>query len=77
MRFKHTVNRLGMNVSSDDIMLGGYPAKDSAYTYSFPKDSWPSGMFARAKYTANVSITDDDGTEWAAFPYEFKIAKQW
>ena len=77
MRFKHSVNRMGMNVSADDIMLGGYAAKAEPYTYSFPSDAWPSGMFARANYSATVVISDEDGTEWVKFPYEFKIAKTW
>ena len=77
LRFKHVVSRMGVNVSTDDVNLGGYPPKAEQYEYSFPADTWPSGMFARGTYTAVVTMTDDDDNEWAKFQYQFTIAKNW
>ena len=70
-----------LNVLIVDEMLGSYgPDPSKVITVVFPRREWeqaPSGMVARATYTANTTLVDDDGTVHLAFDYKLNIKKDW
>eukprot|EP01138_Halocafeteria_seosinensis_P000846 gb/GECG01000869.1/.p1 GENE.gb/GECG01000869.1/~~gb/GECG01000869.1/.p1 ORF type:complete len:247 (+),score=45.54 gb/GECG01000869.1/:1-741(+) len=79
LRFKHSVYKAKLKVDELDQNLGSFPPKgeDYVYKYDFPEDEWPSGIFARGKYTAKVTFSDALDRTYCAFAYTFEIRKNW
>ena len=77
LKFLQSVYRRGIRVDKEQIMVGSYPPKNELVVFSFPVDTVPSGMLARAKYQARIQVLDDDGNVHLKKSYHFKIAKSW
>lgn len=81
LRYKNVVSRGPMAVDRTDEMLGSYapdPSKEISIT--FPKHEWhkaPSGMTARATYSAKSKFACDDKVVHCAFDYKLAIKKDW
>ena len=44
-------------------MVGSYPPKETAHTFTTPEEDVPSGAIARGSYTVHSLFTDDDKNE--------------
>ena len=77
LKFLRSVYRRGIRMEKEQVMVGSYPPKGELVVFSFPIDTVPSGMLARAKYQARIQVLDDDGKVHLKTSYQFKIAKSW
>ena len=58
-------------------MVGSYGPKKEEYTYTTPKDEFPSGLLARADYKVKSAFVDDDKKELLKWEWNFAIKKDW
>jgi len=77
VRYMQVVKRTGLKVDKTDAMLGSYSAQAEPRRVSVVEDTFPSGMFVRTSYNVKSRVVDLDGADFAAWEWEFKIAKDW
>jgi Rho GDP-dissociation inhibitor len=58
-------------------MLGSRAPKPHLQDYLSEKESTPSGMLARGKYSMKTQITDDDKNIYLKWEWTLEIAKDW
>lgn len=71
------VSRKGISVDKQSFMVGSYGPKGEEYTYTTPKDEFPSGMMARGDYKVKSVFIDDDKKELLKWEWNFAIKKEW
>ena len=58
-------------------MLGSRAPKPEIQVYIGEKETTPSGMIARGKYSMKTQITDDDKKVYLQWEWNLEIAKDW
>lgn len=64
-------------MDTSKFMVGSYPPKAEAHTWSTPIEDAPSGMLARGDYKVESLFTDDDKNEHLKWTWKFEIKKDW
>ncbi|OBT68557.1 rho GDP-dissociation inhibitor [Pseudogymnoascus sp. 23342-1-I1] len=80
LQYVQIVKRKGIRVSKDQEMIGSYAPNTQDkqfYEKRFAEEDAPSGILARAHYTAISSFVDDDKNKHLEFEWSFDIAKDW
>lgn len=81
LKYRNCVSRGLLAKLRVEEMLGSYaPDPSKAITVVVPRREWdqaPSGMTARATYSAKTTFVDDDGIEHFNLDYKLTIAKDW
>jgi len=80
LKYCNVVNRMGVKVSKDELMIGSYAPAKEPYKSTFPRNGWdtaPSGFTARGKYKAKSQFIDDDKNVHLEYEYSFEIKKDW
>jgi len=76
LKYIQKTKRLGMSDSLTH-MVGSYPPKETAHTFTTPEEDVPSGAIARGSYTVHSLFTDDDKNEHLKWEWQFEIKKDW
>jgi len=74
LAFKSVVSRVVFSETNDNVIGSFAPGKE--YTHTCAMDTAPKGMMYRGKYSAVVTLYDDDKTHLTK-EYSFKIDKKW
>jgi Rho GDP-dissociation inhibitor len=80
LKYHNVVTRNMLAKRKEEEMLGSYPPDPKPVTIVVPRREWeqaPSGMTARATYSAKTTFVDDDGVEHFKLDYKLTIAKDW
>ena len=69
---------LSINIADKTTyMLGSRAPKPEIQVYIGEKETTPSGMLARGKYSMKTQITDDDKKLYLSWEWNLEIAKDW
>lgn len=77
LKYVQKTYRKGIKVDTSKFMVGSYPPKAEAHTWSTPIEDAPSGMLARGDYKVESLFTDDDKNEHLKWTWKFEIKKDW
>ncbi|CAG2252403.1 ARHGDI [Mytilus edulis] len=77
LKYIQKTYRKGVKVDTSKFMVGSYPPKAEAHTWSTPIEDAPSGMLARGDYKVESLFTDDDKNEHLKWTWKFEIKKDW
>ncbi|KAI3466519.1 hypothetical protein Pfo_023182 [Paulownia fortunei] len=77
LKYKNTVWKTGIRVDSTKEMIGTFSPQPEPYTHEMPKETTPSGIFARGSYSAKTQFLDDDNKCYLELNYTFDIKKDW
>jgi Rho GDP-dissociation inhibitor len=81
LKYQNVVTRNMLAKRKEEEMLGSFPPDPTkTVTVEIPRREWeqaPSGMTARATYSAKTTFVDDDGVEHFKLDYKLTIAKDW
>jgi Rho GDP-dissociation inhibitor len=80
LQYVQIVKRRGIRMSKDQEMIGTYAPNTQDKPFhlkKFAEEDAPSGMLARAHYTAVSTFIDDDKAKHLEFEWSFDITKDW
>ncbi|KAJ2939240.1 hypothetical protein O0L34_g8553 [Tuta absoluta] len=77
LKYVQKTYRLGVPVDKMTHMVGSYPPKAEAQSYTTPLEDAPAGLVARGSYSVSSLFTDDDRNVHLHWDWAFDIKKDW
>lgn len=77
LKYIQKTSRMGVTVDKMSKMVGSYPPKTEAHSYTTPQDEAPSGLTGRGTYSVSSLFTDDDKNEHLKWDWTIEVKKDW
>jgi len=77
LKYVQSVYKGPIRTDKTSYMLGSRAPKEELQSYISEKETVPSGMLARGKYSVKTQITDDDKNIYMKWEWTLEIAKDW